>query len=304
VISAGPLSTRVRPVLPTDLVGTLAPLQRAGRWDPSMRLAPGEVQRATRLRTGAVSTRWRQVGAEIEVEAWGEGAEQAIEEAPAVLGGADSLDGFAPAHPLVVELHRRNPGLRMSWTGTVFEALVPTVMEQKVIGLEARAGYRRLLMEMGEPAPGPLGLRLPPSAETLSRTPYWRLHAFAVERRRAETIIGTARRAGYVERAAELGGEAAQAHLRELPGIGTWTAALVAMLALGDADAVPVGDYNLPSTISYALAGEVRADDARMLELLEPFRGHRGRVIRLVMAGHIQAPRFGPRLALRHLERS
>jgi hypothetical protein len=35
-----------------------------------------------------------------------------------------------------------------------------------------------------------------------------------------------------------------------------------------------------------------------MLELLEPYRGHRGRVLRLLLAGGIAAPRRGPRLPL------
>ena len=86
--------------------------------------------------------------------------------------------------------------------------------------------------------------------------------------------------------------------LRVLPGIGAWTAAEVSLVALGDADAVSVGDYHLPHHVAWALAGEPRADDARMLELLEPYRGHRGRVIRLVVAGHPGPPRFGPRLPL------
>jgi hypothetical protein len=39
-----------------------------------------------------------------------------------------------------------------------------------------------------------------------------------------------------------------------------------------------------------------------MLELLEPYRGHRGRVLRLLMAGGVGPPRRGPRLALRRME--
>ena len=35
-----------------------------------------------------------------------------------------------------------------------------------------------------------------------------------------------------------------------------------------------------------------------MLELLEPFRPHRGRVIRLLEAAGIAAPKFGPRMAV------
>ena len=90
----------------------------------------------------------------------------------------------------------------------------------------------------------------------------------------------------------------ANRRLEAFPGIGPWSAAKVAQVALGDADAVPVGDYNLPHTVGYALEGTVRSSDARMLELLEPYRGHRARVIRLIGVAGITAPRFGPRTPL------
>ena len=89
--------------------------------------------------------------------------------------------------------------------------------------------------------------------------------------------------------------------LRSLPGIGAWTAAEVVRCAFGDPDAVSVGDFHIPNTVAWALAGEPRADDARMLELLEPYRGQRGRVQRLLEVGGIVAPRYGPRLAPRSI---
>ena len=95
----------------------------------------------------------------------------------------------------------------------------------------------------------------------------------------------------------------ARRRLRALPGVGAWTAAEVALVALGDADAVPIGDYHLPHMVAWNLAGEPRATDERMLELLEPFAGHRGRVIRLLTLGGAGAPRFGPRMQLRSIRR-
>jgi 3-methyladenine DNA glycosylase/8-oxoguanine DNA glycosylase len=92
-------------------------------------------------------------------------------------------------------------------------------------------------------------------------------------------------------------GAAAAARLRAYPGIGPWTAAEVTLRALGDPDAVSVGDFHLPNVVAFALAGEPRGDDARMLELLEPWRGHRARVVRLLEASGIEAPKFGPRYA-------
>ncbi len=241
-------------------------------------------------------------GAEIEVEAWGPGAELELDRAPEVLGGADSLVGFTPVHPIVADLHRRFPGLRITRTSAVFEALVHTVFEQKVIGAEARNGYMRLIKALGDEAPGPAGMTVPPGAARLARTPYYEFHQFALERRRAETVIRAARRADWLEACVDLGPEEALSRMTALPGVGAWTAAQVAMVALGDADAVPVGDYHHPNMVAWAFTGQRAGDDAMMLELLEPYRGHRGRVLRLLVAGGVGPPRRGPRLAFRRME--
>jgi 3-methyladenine DNA glycosylase/8-oxoguanine DNA glycosylase len=96
--------------------------------------------------------------------------------------------------------------------------------------------------------------------------------------------------------------EAAYARLVGVPGIGPWTAAEVGVRALGDDDAVSVGDFHLKHLVSFALAGEPRGTDDRMLELLEPFRGQRARVVRLLELSGISAPRYGPRLSPRRIE--
>jgi 3-methyladenine DNA glycosylase/8-oxoguanine DNA glycosylase len=288
--------------MPVDIGVTLRALQRGGRFDVAVRVAAGEAWRATRNRDGLATVRYMASGAEIEVEAWGPGGELELERAPEVLGGSDKLEGFVPHHTVIADLHRRFPGLRIPRTSAVFEALVHTVFEQKVIGAEARSGYLRLVKSLGEPAPGPAGMTVPPGAARLARTPYFEFHPFALERRRAETLIRAARRADWLEACADLGSEEAHARLTALPGIGAWTAAQVALTALGDADAVPVGDYNLPHAVAWAFRRERRGDDAMMLELLEPYRGHRGRVLRLIAAGGVGPPRRGPRLALRRME--
>ena len=78
-------------------------------------------------------------------------------------------------------------------------------------------------------------------------------------------------------------------------GIGPWTVAEVASRALGDADAVSVGDFHLAHLVGWALTGS-RTDDAGMLRLLEPWAGHRQRVIRLLeLTQTTRAPKFGPR---------
>lgn len=314
----GPLETTVRPRLPVDLRLTLSALRRGGA-DPSLRqAADGSWWRATRTPEGPATLWLRQAGAEVRVAAWGPGARWAIEGAPDLVGARDSLEGFAPRPGLVRELHHRMPGLRIPRSRAVFEALLATVIEQKVPGAEAHRSYRELVLAWGEPAPGPgggppstgapppgpVGLRVPPDPATLAATGYYRFHPLGIEMRRAATIREAARHAHRLEELVERPREEAYRQLLALPGVGPWTAAEVALVALGDADAVSLGDYHLPHAVAWALAGEPRGTDERMLELLEPYAGHRGRVLRLITVAGIRAPRFGPRMPLRSFRRS
>jgi 3-methyladenine DNA glycosylase/8-oxoguanine DNA glycosylase len=242
----------------------------------------------------------------VRAEAWGPGAERALASVPALLGLDHPPGPIADHHRLVTELARRFPGVRPTATGAVLEALVPAILEQKVTGDEARRAWRTLIARHGEAAPGPaaLRLRLPPTAETLAGLPYYAYHPFGVERRRAELIRRVAAKASWFEAITDLPIEDAHVRLTAVPGIGPWTAAEVAVRALGDPDAVSVGDFHLPNLVAWALAREPRGDDARMLELLERWRGDRARVVRLLELSGIQAPRYGPRLAPRRIETS
>ena len=293
-----PLRTRLTPRLPVDLRLTLGPLWRGPR-DPSMRLGDGEVWRATRTPLGAATLHlWRTAGG-LEAEAWGPGAAWALDGAAALAGQLDDDAGFRPAAGLVAALRHRLPGLRLPRTGGVLEPLVATVVEQRVSGTEARSGHAALFRALGEPAPGPGGLLLPPSPAALTGTPSWDYHRLGIERQRADTIRRVARAAGRLEEAGSMPAEKARERLRAVPGVGEWTANSVALNALGDADALPLGDWNLPHTVSYVLTGEPRGSDARMLELLAPYPGHRGRVLRLLLAAGVRAPRFAPRRPVR-----
>ena len=282
---------------PLDLLSTLAPIGLG----PSLRIDGTDVWRATRTPDGPATLHLRQDARVIEVEAWGPGAEWASVQAASLCGEQDDASGFRPAHRLIADLHRRHPGMRLPRTLAVFEALVPAVLEQKVTTIEARAGYRALVEALGEPAPGPVRLKIPPSPQVLARTPYWAFHRFGVERRRAEVIIRAARSANRLEEIATMDMASAYRRLDAFPGIGQWTAAKVAFVALGDPDAVPVGDYHLPHTVGYALEGTPRSSDERMLELLNPYLGQRARVIRLLTLSGIGAPRFGPKQPLRDI---
>lgn len=266
-----------------------------------MRIGPGHVVRTTRTADGPATVEIRQWGDGLEVEAWGPGADRALEAVGGFVGLDDDRSGFAPANRLIADLDRRRPGLRIGRTGAVLEALVPAILEQKVTGTEARRAYRGIIARWGEPAPGPLGLRLLPAPAVLATIPYHEFHPLGLERRRADLVRAVAARAARFEEIVTMPLADAYARLRVMPGIGPWTAAEVALRALGDRDAVSVGDYHLPSLVAYALAGERKATDERMLELLEPFRGHRGRVIRLLEDSGIRPEAHGPRMQPRSI---
>ncbi len=293
---------------PFDLRRTLSPLVR-GNGDRTIRVGSHEGWLATRTADGPATLRLSAASGVLTAEAWGAGAELALERAGRLVGvesGRQPTSTLASVdHGLIASLARRHPGVRTLRTEAVFEALVPAILEQKVTGAEAHRVWRGLVRTYGEPAPGPgagLGLRLLPEPATLARLPYYAYHPLGLERRRADLIRAVAARAAWFEAIVELPLPEAYARLLAVPGIGPWTAAEVAVRALGDDDAVSVGDYHIPNLVAWALAGEPRGDDARMLELLEPYRGRRALVVRLLELGGPARPRRGPRFAPRRIE--
>jgi 3-methyladenine DNA glycosylase/8-oxoguanine DNA glycosylase len=268
-----------------------------------MRVARGEVWRATRTPEGPATVRIASISpCAVRASAWGPGAAWALHALPALLGAHDEASsGFTPRHPCIREAWRRHRGWRVPRSGQVMEALVPAVLEQKVTGREAWGAWRHLLRRYGEPAPGPAallppGMRIPPAPEVWRRVPSWEWHRAGVDSSRSRTVVTAAGAAGRLEAVSDLPHDVAGARLRTLPGIGAWTAAEVAQRALGDPDAVSVGDYHLSSLVGTALVGE-RVDDDAMLELLEPYRGHRYRAVRMIELSGVRIERHGPRYA-------
>ncbi|PFG43591.1 3-methyladenine DNA glycosylase/8-oxoguanine DNA glycosylase [Isoptericola jiangsuensis] len=287
-----------RPDHPTDVVTTLAPLRR-GRRDPTHQVAGRAVWRTTLTDAGPATTLLTPGDdGTITCRAWGEGARAAVGLAPDLCGASDDPTGFAPDLPLLADLHRRYPAVRVPRSGRVLEALVPAIIEQRVIGVQAQAGWRQLVARFGTPAPGPtpVPMRVVPSARQWARLPVWEWHRAGIDPGRARTVTRCAEVAPSLERLAALAPPEAAVRMMSLPGVGVWTAAEVGQRALGDADALSVGDFHLARVVGQVLAGRP-FDDAEMVATLEPYRPHRGRVVRLLEVGGLwdAVPRRSPR---------
>jgi 3-methyladenine DNA glycosylase/8-oxoguanine DNA glycosylase len=285
---------------PIDLAGTLFPLVR-GRGDPTMRVHGEEAIRALRTPDGPATLRVRSTAGAITCEAWGPGADRALDDAPAFVGALDDWSAFQAHDRVVARLRRAHPGLRLPASRTITATLIPAICEQKVTGLEARRAYRVLTRAASEPAPGPFDLLLPPDPARVAALPSAVFHRAGLDGPRGVTLRAVCRRADTLDALLTAGVDRAKAALATLRGVGQWTVAEVARLALGDPDAVSVGDFHLPNLVAWLLAGEARGTDERMLELLAPYEGHRGRVQRLLEASGTHAPRFGPRMEPRRV---
>ncbi|MFD7923626.1 DNA-3-methyladenine glycosylase family protein [Streptomyces sp. NPDC059740] len=270
---------------------------RRGPGDPAFRTTPdGAVWRASRTPQGPGTLRVAAAGGAVEAQAWGPGAEWLLETLPDLLGDRDDPSALTPRHRVVHEAHRRNPGLRLGRSGLVLEALIPTVLEQKVTSDEAYRAWRLLLQRFGEPAPGPLErLRVMPDVRTWRLIPSWEWHRAGVDAKRSDTIARALRVAPRLEEAAQLTPAEAERRLRLVPGIGQWTAAETLQRALGAPDALTLGDLHLPRIVGYALTGRLGGTDEEMVELLRPYEGQRHRAARLVLLSGRVPPRRAPR---------
>ncbi len=286
---------------PLDAGRTWSVLQRGGG-DPTFTRAGSATWRTSRMESGPVTVSVVQVDSRtVEADAWGPGAEEMLATLPQALGGEDDPAEFVPVHPAIADAHRRFPGLRISRTGRVLEALLAAIIEQRVVGIDAMAAWRRLLLRHGNPAPGPApdGMRVFPTAEAWAALPSWEWHRAGVDPPRYRTAQACARVGPQLERVAAKHGDdhaAVYRALRSIPGVGVWTAAETGFRALGDADAVPFGDYHLGNLVGVGLVGRRLHGDDEIAEALEPYRPQRYRAVRLLeLSPLVRMERRGPR---------
>jgi 3-methyladenine DNA glycosylase/8-oxoguanine DNA glycosylase len=291
---------RWTPDFSLDVAALLGPLYR-GRGDPAYRKdSDGIAWLVANTAAGAGTLALRRAGRDVVASAWGPGAAELLDGVPALLGEGDDDSDFEPHHPIVAEARRQLPGFRLGAVGRVWDVLMAAILEQKVTGHEAHRSWRELCRRFGTRAPGPApaGMYAPPTPRAILGITDWEWHRHGVDGARRRTLIAAAQVAHRLEGAVALRGEPGRSLLRKVPGIGVWTAAEVAQRAWGDADAVSVGDFHIPSIVGYALLGH-KLDDDGMLEVLAPYAPHRHRAVRYIEASGFRKPRFGPRFSPR-----
>lgn len=220
--------------------------------------------------------------------AWGPGAEDALGAAPRLAGADDDPRTF---DPVTLDMARRaeaQRGLRLVRVPWLFDALVQIVLQQRIRFVEAARAYRAVCKRHGKRAPGPFDLVTSLGPKEWERVPVFELSSLGVDRKRIDAVKNAAKLARHVEKLELLERPAfdeARRILGHFQGIGPWTRESFMGAAMGCPDAVQTGDVHLPRTVCTALGGVSEPyDDARLLEVLEPFRGHRQRVIRLLMS--------------------
>jgi 3-methyladenine DNA glycosylase/8-oxoguanine DNA glycosylase len=269
---------------------------RFGTGDPTTRLSAGEFWRASFTPAGPATLRIDWKTDRINAEAWGAGREWMLQHATEMTGALDDGFEFRGAHPSLMRAQRNHPGVRFGASRMLFHELVPTIIGQRITAGEAIRQWHRLCRRLGEPAPGPpRGLLLPPSPAALAGRPAWWYHPLGIEAKRAEALRAVGKHAGKLWGWAELPTAQAATKLAMLPGVGAWTVGSIMASAMGDPDAIAIGDFHLKNLVAHALAGEPRGTDDRMLELLAPYAGQRGRVVRLLQLDGHRPPSFGPR---------
>jgi AraC family transcriptional regulator of adaptative response / DNA-3-methyladenine glycosylase II len=165
---------------------------------------------------------------------------------------------------------KAQPGLRVPGCWNGFELTVRAILGQQITVRGATALAERMVKLFGQPFSTDIGLtHLFPTPEVLADA---KVSSVGVPTARAETIRALARavRDGQISFEGIVDTDAFLSRLREIPGIGKWTAQYVAMRALGEPDAFPSGDLGLRRALAL---GSPRALEQRA-EAWRPWRAY------------------------------
>jgi AraC family transcriptional regulator of adaptative response / DNA-3-methyladenine glycosylase II len=177
--------------------------------------------------------------------------------------------------PVLAPLVRARPGLRIPGAWDPFELAVRAIVGQQVSVQGATTLAGRLARTFGRPvALGAAALtHLFPTPEALADADIGRI---GLPRARAASIraLASAVARGALVLDAARGLEEAEARLTAIPGVGAWTAAYVAMRALGEPDAFPAGDLGLRRALGNGAGSVSEKALAAIAESWRPWRGY------------------------------
>ena len=172
---------------------------------------------------------------------------------PPVLAGAKQLTDLA-CNPADVtqalgELASKAPGVRVPGAFDGFEVAVRAILGQQVSVKAARTLAQRFTAAFGEAidTPWPELVSLFPTAARIADCTTADIAKLGIVGARATSIIALARAltAGRLQLDPSAPLEATLDALRDLPGVGEWTAQYIAMRALGWPDAFPHSDLGV-----------------------------------------------------------
>jgi 3-methyladenine DNA glycosylase/8-oxoguanine DNA glycosylase len=272
-------------------------LSHAGRGvrDPCLVVRGHEACWGLQGPSGPLAVSARQHDEHLSIDLFGVDADWLEPRLANMFGLTDQPTDFCPTPPHLRALAKKYAGLHLLRAPLLLTRLVQVVLLQLITFHEATRAWRRLIEFAGHTAPTITQLRCPPNARQLAEIPVARYVSFGISQKQARTVVEVARAHHFVERLVNTSTAEFVRSLQQIPGVGPWTANYVAGTAGGHADAQLLGDFHLPNTIAWMLAGEARADDPRMLELLQPYSPHRFRIVRWSWAEGGHAPRRGPR---------
>ena len=290
-------------------------LLRNGAYDPTTRVHLGaspqaggtgaaRMERATHtpLGPGTIAVDIADDGIH-QVQVWGDGGPWLADRHQRLSARTTATPRITAHHPTLERAVHRIGHLQLPATDTPYHEVLPAILGQRITAAQAMSQWAALCNRFGELAPGPLGLRLPPSPARLARIASWEFHRLGIERQRASALVVAARYATFIDRTRDLDGEAARSALMTLPGIGIWTAAVAIGVSHGDPDALPVGDFHVKNTVAYALTGKSRGTDEEMLDTLAGYAGTRWLVVRVLEKAGLTAPRYAPKRRLLNIAR-
>jgi 3-methyladenine DNA glycosylase/8-oxoguanine DNA glycosylase len=279
-------------VFPIHFARTFS-MQSLGPYDPTANLRDDCFRKAFYYRGNVAAIEICRDGDGLAVCAYGADAQQLLDETVAGLTQDDRYTEFAVDDRGILRLHSAFPGMRLLRFPWLYDMTCSAILQQRIRTVDAMRDWRRITHRWG--GPGPWNLRAFPPAEVLAAVPRFELERMGIDAKRAAALLRFAKELRFVRLGPQSDSPSQDfATLRQqllrVPGIGGWTTETVLGYGAGDTDAAIPADLHLPRVICYALAGEFKGTDERMMELLEPFRGHRFRVIRLIYASGLDTP--------------